>query len=77
MVKKKRLKLKGGLVMETHFRKGNLLYAYFLGKHQLTNFTQIGVKRLAKKHRLPLEKFAYYVGFDTSNPRVLSLLGLN
>lgn len=77
MVKKKRLKLKGGLILETHLHKSHVLYAYFLGKTQLTKFTSIGVKKLASKLHLPLESFAYHVGFDVANPRVRGLLRLN
>ena len=76
-VKKKRLKLKGGLILETHLHKNRLLYAYFLGKTQLTKFTGIGVKKLASKLHLPLESFAIHVGFDLSNPYTLAKLGLN
>ena len=76
-MKKKRLKLKGGLIVETHLHKSHVLYAYFLGKTQLTKFTGIGVRKLAGKLHLPLESFAHHVGFDVANPRVRGLLRLN
>lgn len=77
MVKKKRLKLKNGLVLETRLNNGGVLHAYFLRDKQLTKFEQIGVKKLAEKLHLPLEKFAVHVGFDLSNPYTLVKLGLN
>lgn len=36
MVKKKRLKLKNGLVLETHLNNGGVTRAYFLNGRQLT-----------------------------------------
>lgn len=76
-VKKKKLKLKGGLVLETHLNNGGVTRAYFLNGKQLTKFEQISVKKLAEKLHLPLEKFAVHVGFDLSNPYTLVKLGLN
>lgn len=76
MVKKKRLKLKNWLVLETRLNNGGVTRAYFLNGKQLCKFEQIVVK-LAEKLRLPLEKFAIHVGFDLSNPYTLAKLGLN
>ena len=77
MVKKKRLKLKNGLVLETRLNNGGVTRAYFLNGKQLCKFEQISVVKLAEKLRLPLEKFAIHVGFDLSNPYTLTKLGLN
>lgn len=77
-VKKRRLRLKGGLVLETHLHgsTGAMTRAYFLNGRQLGNFEQIGVAKLAQKLRIPLEKFAIHVGFDVRNPYTCTKLGL-
>nr|DAU60555.1 MAG TPA: protein of unknown function (DUF5040) [Caudoviricetes sp.] len=74
MVKKKRLKLKGGLVLETHLHGSAVTHAYFIGSKQLTRFEQISVVKLAEKHRLPIAQFAHYVGFDLSSRSVCAKL---
>ena len=76
-VKKKRLKLKNGLVLETRLNHGGVTRAYFLNGKQLCKFEQISVVKLAEKLHLPLEKLATHVGFDLSNPYTLAKLGLN
>lgn len=77
-IKKRRLKLKGGLILETHLheRTGYMTRAYFLGDKQLGNFKRIGVANLAQKLRIPLDKFAMHVGFDVHNPYTRTKLGL-
>lgn len=77
MVKKRRLKLKNGLVLETRLNHGGVTRAYFLKGKQLCKFEQISVVKLAEKLHLPLEKFAIHVGFDLSSPYTLAKLGLN
>lgn len=77
-IKKRRLRLNGGLVLETHLNvsSGAMTRAYFLNGKQLGNFKQIGVANLAQKLRIPLEKFAIHVGFDVRNPYTRTKLGL-
>ena len=75
-VKKKRLKLKGGLTLETHYHGGPVTRAYFLGDKQLTRFEQISVATLAQKLHIPLDKFAAHVGFDITNPYTRVKLGI-
>ncbi len=75
-VKRKKLKLKGGLVLETHLHGSAVMRAYFLNGKQLGNFEQISVVKLAEKLRLPIAQFAAYVGFDLTNPRTRARLGI-
>lgn len=75
-VKKKKLKLKGGLVLETHLHGSAVTRAYFLNGKQLGKFEQISIVRLAKKLRLPIVQFAAYVGFDVTNPWTRAKLGI-
>lgn len=75
-VKKKKLKLKGGLVLETHLHGSAVTRAYFLNGKQLGKFEQISIVRLAEKLRLPIAQFAAYVGFDLTNPYTRAQLGI-
>lgn len=77
-VKKKKLKLKGGLVLETHLHGSAVTRAYFLNGKQLGigKFEQISIVRLAEKLRLPIVQFAAYVGFDVTNPWTRAKLGI-
>nr|DAO33165.1 MAG TPA: GTP-binding protein TrmE N-terminus [Caudoviricetes sp.] len=77
-VKKRRLRLKGGLVLETHLHgsTGAMTRAYFLNGKQLGKFEQIGVAKLAQKLCIPLDKLATHVGFDVRNPYTRTKLGL-
>lgn len=76
MVKRKRLKLKSGLVLETHLHGSTVTRAYFLNGKQLCKFEQISVVKLAKKLRLPIAQVAAYVGFDLANPYTRGQLGI-
>lgn len=75
-VKKRKLKLNGGLVLETHLHGSAVTRAYFLNGKQLGNFEQISIARLAERLRLPIAQFAAYVGFDLTNPRTRVKLGI-
>lgn len=75
-VKKKRLKLKGGLVLETHLHGGAVTRAYFLNGKQLGKFEQISVVKLAEKLHLPIAQFAAHVGFDLTNSYTRAQLGI-
>ena len=76
MVKKKRLKLKNGLVLETRLNHGGVTRAYFLNGKQLCKFEQISVVKLAEKLRLPIAQFAVHVGFDITNQYTRAQLGI-
>lgn len=76
MVKKKRLKLKSGLTLETHYHGGPVTRAYFLDDKQLTKFEQIGIVKLAEKLCLPIAQLAYHVGFDLTSPGTRAKLGI-
>ena len=76
MVKKKRLKLKNGLVLETRLNHGGVTRAYFLNGKQLCKFEQISVVRLAEKLRLPTAQFAAHVGFDLTSQYTRAQLGI-
>lgn len=76
MVKKKRLKLKNGLVLETRLNHGGVTRAYFLNGKQLCKFEQISVVRLAEKLRLPIAQFAAHVGFDLTSQYTRAQLGI-
>lgn len=75
-VKKKKLKLKGGLVLETHLHGSVVTRAYFLNGKQLGKFEQISVVKLAEKLRLPIAQFAVHVGFDITNRYTRAQLGI-
>ena len=76
MVKKKRLKLKNGLVLETRLNHGGVTRAYFLNGKQLCKFEQISVVKLAEKLRLPIAQFAAHVGFDLTSQYTRAQLGI-
>ena len=76
MGKKKRLKLKSGLVLETRLNHGGVTRAYFLNGKQLCKFEQISVVRLAEKLRLPIAQFAAHVGFDLTSQYTRAQLGI-
>ena len=76
MVKKKRLKLKNGLVLETRLNHGGVTRAYFLNGKQLGKFEQISIVRLAEKLHLPIAQFAAYVGFDLTSQYTRAKLGI-
>ena len=76
MVKKKRLKLKNGLVLETRINHGGVTRAYFLNGKQLCKFEQISVVKLAEKLRLPIAQFAAHVGFDLTSQYTRAQLGI-
>ena len=81
-VKKRKLKLKGGLVLETHLHPCSINHgsivtrAYFLNGKQLGKFEQISVVRLAEKLRLPIAQFAAHVGFDLTSQYTRAQLGI-
>ena len=75
-VKKRKLKLKGGLVLETHLHGSIVTRAYFINGKQLGKFEQISVVRLAEKLRLPIARFAAHVGFDLTSQYTRAQLGI-
>ena len=75
-VKKRKLKLKGGLVLETHLHGSLVTRAYFLNGKQLGKFEQISVVKLAEKLHLPIAQFAAHVGFDITNQYTRAQLGI-